>query len=88
MIFNWNSWRGRNTRGGARESVAAKTTLGRVLLGSLKGEKFDSSPECSVNFLPCEPSAAELIGEQVNKLWNLDSLGIRPNNVINPSFLT
>ena len=78
--FQWEFMEGEEIRGGPHEPVAVKTTLGWVLSGPLKGEKFDSSPQCSVNLLPCEPSAKG-IEEQVNKLWDLDSLGIRPKDV-------
>ena len=85
--FQWEFMEGEEIRGGPHEPVAVKTTLGWVLSGPLRGEKFDSSPECSVNFLPCEPSAAKLIDEQVNKLWDLDSLGIRPNDDVHEALI-
>ena len=66
--------------------MAVKTTLGWVSSGPLKGAKFDSSPQCSVNLLPCEPSAKG-IEEQVNKIWDLDSLGIRPKDNVHEALL-
>ena len=33
---------------------------------------------CAVNFLQCDQS--QKLDEQVNKLWDLDSLGIRPKD--------
>ena len=84
--FQWEFMEGEEIRGGPHEPVAVKTTLGWVLSGPLKGEKFDSSPQCSVNLLPCEPSAKG-IEEQVNKLWDLDSLGIRPKDNVHEALL-
>ena len=48
--FQWEFMEGEEIRGGPHEPVAIKTPLGWVLSGPLKGEKFDSSPECAVNF--------------------------------------
>ena len=42
--FQWEFMEGEEIRGGPHEPVAVKTTLGWVLSGPLKGEKFDSSP--------------------------------------------
>ena len=84
--FQWEFMEGEEIRGGPHEPVAVKTTLGWVLSGLLKGKKFDSSPECSMNFLPSEPSA-KMIDEQVNKLWDLESLGIRPNNDVHEALI-
>ena len=67
--------------------MAVKTTLGWALLGPFIVVKFHSSPECSVNFLQCEPSPTKLIDEQVNKLWDLDSLGIRPSDDIHEALI-
>ena len=39
-----------------------------------------------MNFLPSE-SSAKLIDEQVNKLWDLDSLGIRPNDDVHEALI-
>jgi len=76
--FQWQFLEGEQIRGGPHDPVAVKTTLGWVLSGPLQGEKLNSSSFCAVNFLQCEKSKS--LDEQVNKLWDLDSLGIRPND--------
>ena len=57
--------------------MAAKTTLGRVLSGPLRGEDLNSS-HCADNFLQSDQS--QQLDEQLNRLWDLDSLGIRPKD--------
>ena len=72
--------RRRNNTRGPDEPVAVKTRLGWVLSGPLQGEKLNSM-NCSVNF--CIDAISPLANEKhdldlkVNRLWDLDSLGIR-----------
>ena len=75
-------------RGKYDEPVAVKTKLGWVLSGPLEGEKFnfvDHVENITVNhvswnsqniFVP-EPPTSE---EDFHRLWDLDSVGIRPTN--------
>ena len=84
--FQWEFMEGEEIRGGPHEPVAIKTTLGWVLSGPLKGKPLASIPECSLNFLPCEPSTRD-IDQQVQKLWDLDTLGIRPNDDVHENLI-
>ena len=74
--FQFHFLEGEQIRGGSHEPVAVKMTLGWVLSGPLRGEHLNSS--CAANFLQCDQS--QKLDEQVNKLWDLDSLGIRPKD--------
>ena len=69
-------------RGGPGEPVALKTTIGWVLSGPVKGETLHSSSNCNVNFLTDSTSLfvnseKHEIDSQLNKLWDLESIGIR-----------
>ena len=75
----WQFQEGEKIRRGPDEPVAVKTTLGWVLSGPLKGEKFDSI-NCSVNFcIASRPVMNEKqdLNAKLQSLWDLDSLGIR-----------
>ena len=81
--FFWNFQAGETIRGGPDEPVAVKTSLGWVLSGPLKGKKLSSV--ANVNFLPStEKRRVEI---DVNKLWNLDTLGIRPESEVQEFFV-
>ena len=82
--FQWQFLEGEQLRGGPHDPVAVRTTLGWVLSGPLQGEKLNSSV-CEVNFLQCEQS--KNLDVQVNKLWDLDSLGIRPKDDVHESLV-
>eukprot|EP00794_Sanderia_malayensis_P007346 gene7346-biopygen5937 len=76
--------KGETIRGGPEEPVAVKTSLGWVISGPLKGEKL-ASVDANVNL--CVDSMFSLAANQkddldtkVQKLWDLDSLGIREGN--------
>ena len=61
--------------------MAVKTKLGWVLSGPLKfeGTSFNSPEYSTVNFLPHVMQDSRMLseGENVNKLWDLGTLGIR-----------
>ena len=77
--YQWEFLEGEQIRGGPHEPVAIKTSLGWVLSGQLKGESF-SHQDSVVNFVQSDARNEDNILQQVNKLWDLDSLGIRPEN--------
>ena len=83
--FLWQFLEGETIRGGPQEPVAVRTTLGWVLSGPLRGEKLNCS-ESSVNFIPVEKEEKK-VDAQLNKLWDLDSLGIRPEDEVQESFV-
>ena len=77
--YQWEFWEGEQIRGGPHEPVAIKTSLGWVLSGQWKGVSF-SYQDSVVKFVQsCERCDSDIL-QQVNKLWDLDSLGIRPEN--------
>ena len=82
----WEFHEGETKRGGPGEPVAVKTKLGWVLSGPLKveGKSLDSFGNSNVNFLPHVKKTSEKmeIEENVNRLWDLDTLGIRQENEV------
>ena len=80
--FFWAFHDGEVIRGGPDEPVAVKTTIGWVLSGPVKGEILHSSSDCNVNCLTDSTSLfvnseKHEIDSQLNKLWDLESIGIR-----------
>ena len=85
--YQWEFLEGEQIRGGHHEPVAIKTSLGWVLSGQLKGESF-SYQDSVVPFVQADDRSDSNSLQQVNKLWDLDSLGIRPeNDASNESFV-
>ena len=85
----WQFQEGETIRGGPDEPVAVKTTLGWVLSGPLKGEKFDSI-NCNVNFcIDSRPAMNEKqdLDAKLQRLWDLDSLGIREQDEVHENVL-
>jgi len=82
----WNFQESEIRRGGPNEPVAIKTTLGWVLSGPLKGKILNSTENVNVNFVPLSSFPAksdkQKIEENVNRLWDLDTIGIRPENEV------
>ena len=82
----WEFQEGETRRGGPGEPVAVKTKLGWVLSGPLKfqGKSFDSFDNSNVNFLPQVRQDLGMAGieRNVNRLWDLETLGIRQENEI------
>ena len=78
----WNFQESEIRRGGPNEPVAVKTTLGWVLSGPLTGMTLNSIENINVNFLPSFPSKSGKIEETVQKLWDLETIGIRPENEV------
>ena len=76
-------------RGGPDEPVAVKTVLGWVLSGPLEGKSLNSSSVVSVNYLPnfTVRSEKQSFDEEINKLWDLDSIGIRTDNEVHENVL-
>ena len=86
---SWQFQEGETIRGGPDEPVAVKTTLGWVLSGPLKGEKFDSI-NCNVNFcIDSRPAMNEKqdLDAKLQRLWDLDSLGIREQDKVHENVL-
>ena len=89
LIGSDNLWKFQESeirRGGPNEPVAIKTTLGWVLSGPLKGKILNSTENVKVNFVPLSSfpakSGKQKIEENVNRLWDLDTNGIRPENEV------
>ena len=90
----WSFQEGRTIRGGQQEPVAVETSLGWVLSGPLKGKKLDHiySSDCQVNFCIDETSKFSSVGNldldyKLNRLWDLDSIGIREANKVHEGVL-
>ena len=90
--FYWSFQSGEVRRGNPGEPVAVKTSIGWVLSGPIKGKSLNSVTSCNVNFLT--DSTALLtktdntdLRTQVDKLWDLDSIGIRVDNEVYTSVI-
>ena len=90
--FHWSFQSGEVRRGNPGEPVAVKTSIGWVLSGPIKGKSLNSVTSCNVNFLT--DSTALLtktdntdLRTQVDKLWDLDSIGIRVDNEVYTSVI-
>ena len=87
----WNFQEHEVKRGGPNEPVAVKTVLGWVLSGPLQGKTLNSYENVNVNFLPPTNITLKedrrIIEDTVNKLWDLDSLGIRQDNEVHEQLL-
>ena len=75
----WEFLEGEQIRGEPHKPVAIKISLRWGLSGHLKGESF-SYQDSVVNFVQSDERYDNNILQQVSKLWDLDSLGIRPEN--------
>ena len=87
----WEFHQGETRRGGPGEPVAVKTKLGWVLSGPLKfeGKSFNSPEDSTVNFLPHVSQHPRILSveENVNRLWDLDTLGIRQENEVHEAVI-
>ena len=79
----WNFQKDSTIRGGSDEPVAVETRLGWVLSGPIKGKKVDLTETLNVNFVIDSTAEKNIPVEHiVDKLWDLDSIGIREGNEI------
>ena len=87
--FLWNFQEGESRRGGPGEPVAVRTTLGWVLSGPLKGKKLNSSEISVVNHVHdiFNATSHKEIDGNLNKLWDLDSLGIREKDSVHENVI-
>ena len=86
LDYQWQFMEGEIIRGGRYDPVAVRTTLGWVLSGPVKGKKLNST-SISVNFIHISEQEKNGIDSQVNRLWDLDTLGIRPEEDIQENLL-
>ena len=81
--FIWQFQRGETIRRGPNDPIAIHTALGWVLSGPLKGRSI-SLNECPISSTNLISTSAKqdklLLEEEVIKLWDLDTLGIRPES--------
>ena len=78
----WQFQNGNIVSGKPDEPVAVKTKLGYVLSGPLKGI---ATGEVLVNLMVQNKNVE--IGNNLRKLWDLETLGIRENDVIHENLL-
>ena len=83
--YLWQFQQGCIIRGKSDEPVAIQTSLGWVLSGPLKG-KLDQSAltTAKVNMVSVSPGKGK--EAEVQKLWDLETLGIRPEDDVQVSF--
>eukprot|EP00794_Sanderia_malayensis_P015555 gene15555-biopygen13266 len=83
--FLWEFQEGTCIRGGPNEPAAVKTTLGWVLSGPLSGKCSNYNEDVDTfnsNIVSVEHNEERNLGLEVHKLWDLDTLGIRPQNEV------
>ena len=86
--FLWEFMSGQTIRGGPQEPVAIKTLLGWVLSGPLKVGKFDHYSHINVNFVSSAvKSEKQQLDTMVNKLWDLESLGIKEEDHVHETLI-
>ena len=83
--YLWYFQKNHIIRGEPDEPVAIDTELGWVLSGPLKTESGASVTSVSVNNIATERVTCPLENE-IQKLWDLDSLGIREVNEVQEAF--
>lgn len=84
--YLWQFQKGSAVRGKQDEPVAIETELGWVLSGPLaiECERSDSANIVTVNTVVMQERNS--IDSQLDRLWDLDSLGIRPVNEVHEEF--
>ena len=86
--FLWEFMSGQTIRGGPQQPVAIKTLLGWVLSGPLKAGKLNHLSHVNVNFVSSmNKSDKQHLDEMVNKLWNLESIGIREGDQVHETLI-
>ena len=86
--YIWEFQNGEIIRGGRHEPIAVNTKLGWVLSGPLTGEKLTASDSSHisvnhvVNARPMSSPSKQDLDHNLHKLWDLDSLGIRPEDEV------
>lgn len=86
--YLWEFQLGEKIRGGPEEPVAVKTTQGWTLPGPLKGGKLSTVPTSNVNFVMSETKQEkQRLDDSVNRLWDLDRLGIREENELHETLI-
>ena len=73
--------KGGNNQRGSNDSVVINTALGWVLSDPIKGRRIslNECPISSTNLISTSEKQDKLLLEgKVSKLWDLDTLGIRP----------
>ena len=92
--FIWSFQEGEVRRGGQKDPVAVKTSIGWVLSGPIKGKTLnDTSLACNVNLNLIDSTSLMTKSEnldlkvQVEKLWDLDSIGIRSDNEVHAAVI-
>ena len=86
--FLWEFMSGQTIRGGPQQPVAIKTLLGWVLSGPLKAGKLNHLSHVNVNFVSSmNKSDKQHLDEMVNKLWDLESIGIREGDQVHETLI-
>ena len=82
--FLWCFQSGTIVRGRAHEPVAVETTLGWVLSGQVKGKGDDGAKAqvSCVNIIKEEHVSSPYMSDNVHRLWDLDTLGIREEDEV------
>ena len=79
--FLWQFQEGESIRGGPKEAVSVKTTLGWKLSGPLRGGNLTNVSTSNANFVLSQAKHdKQRLEESVHWLWDPDILGIREKN--------
>lgn len=79
---------GNVVRGGVGEPVAVETQLGWVISGPLEhSQSADREQAVSVNFVGSDSTMKERLEEDIQVLWDLETLGITEGDEVYKEFV-
>lgn len=86
--YLWNFQTGNVVRGGVGEPVAVETQLGWVISGPLEySQSADRERAVSVNFVGKDSTMTERLEEDIQVLWDLETLGITESDEVYEEFV-
>ena len=83
----WSFQTGNVVRGKVNEPVAVQTELGWVISGPLTYRQPDRAQEVQVNFVGSDSVKTECLERNVQRLWDLETLGVRESSEVYEDFV-
>ena len=86
--YLWNFQTGNVVRGGVGEPLAVETQLGWVISGPLEySQSADRERAVSVNFVGKDSTITERLEQDIQVLWDLETLGISESDEVYEEFV-
>ena len=85
--YLWSFQTGNVVRGEVNEPVAVQTELGWVISGSLTYKQPDRAQGVQVNFVGSDSVKTECLERNVQRLWDLETLGVRESSEVYEDFV-